>query len=352
MALFKVEDISIKGITCCVPKTIERNIDLEIFSKDDIEKFIKNTGIEERRIASEETCASDLCYAAAEDLIEKLNWKKSEIELVVFVSQTADYILPVTSTILQDRLGLATSCVCFDVPLGCSGYVYGMSIVASMMQAMGIKKGLLLAGDTSSKYISKTDKSSLPLFGDAGSATAFEKEANSEGIAFDLGSDGAGAKAIIIEDGGTRNMFNTSSLENKIIAEGIERNACNLVLEGMDVFSFGITQAPKTVNNLIDTFKLNKDNIDYFVFHQANKMMNKLISKKLKLPTNKVPYSLKEFGNTSSASIPLTIVSQLKNELQAKKETKFILCGFGVGLSWGTAAMVVKNSAHFNLIEL
>ncbi|KFF05895.1 3-oxoacyl-ACP synthase III family protein [Flavobacterium reichenbachii] len=334
MAVFSVNNIAIKGISCCVPKQTERNIDLDILTQEEVRKFIDVTGVEERRIAADEICTTDLCCEAAEKLIKELNWQKEEIEILVFVSQTSDYILPISAAILQDRLGLSTNCIAFDVPLGCSGYVYGLSILSGMMQTTGIKKGLLLAGDTISKIISKTDKSTLPLFGDAGSATALEFAANAQ-LSFDLGSDGSGYKTIIVPDGGSRNRINNDSLKVQTIEKGIERSACDLVLDGMDVFSFGITQGPKTVNKLIEAFEIDKDQVDYFVFHQANMMMNKMIAKKLKLPIEKVPYSLKNFGNTSSATIPLTIVSEIK-EAVLNKPSNLIMCGFGVGLSWGT----------------
>lgn len=351
MATFSVNNIAIKGISCCVPKNTERNIDLDLLTQEEIQKFIDATGVEERRIATKEICTSDLCCEAAEKLIKDLNWQKEEIEILVFVSQTADYILPVSAAILQDRLGLSTNCIAFDVPLGCSGYVYGMSIIASMMNSTGIKKGLLLAGDTSSKLLSKSDKSTVPLFGDGGSATAFELDEKAERLLFDLGTDGSGYKTIIVNDGGSRNRTNSDSLTYHTISPGIERNACQLILDGMDVFSFGISQAPKTVNKLIEKFEIDKDAIHHFVFHQANLMMNKMIVKKLKLPVEKVPYSLKEFGNTSSTTIPLTIVTELKDSLTNATQD-LILCGFGVGLSWGTAKVKLDNVVISDLIEI
>lgn len=351
MATFLINDIAIKGISCCVPKNKERNVDLDMLSKEEIQKFIDATGIEERRIATQDICTSDLCCEAAEKLIKDLNWKKEEIEILVFVSQTSDYILPVSAAILQDRLGLSTDCVAFDVPLGCSGYVYGISIIASMMKATGMKKGLLLAGDTSSKLLSKSDKSTVPLFGDGGSASAFEMDEKAEKLLFDFGTDGSGYKTIMINDGGSRKRTDPSSLVYEKIEPGIERNACQLVLDGMDVFSFGITQAPKTVNKLIEKFEIDKYAIDHFVFHQANLMMNKMIVKKLKLPLEKVPYSLKKFGNTSSTTIPLTIVTELKEKLSQATQD-IIICGFGVGLSWGTAKIRFDNVMISDLIEI
>ena len=351
MASFSISNISIKGLACCVPKNIEQNVNIPYMTAEEIEKFKDATGIAERRVVNTETCTSDLCYNAAEKLIEDLGWNKSEIDILVFVSQSADYILPVTATLLQNRLGLSTNCIAFDVPLGCSGYVYGMSIISSMMNACSLRKGILLVGDTSTKLISKLDKSTLPLFGDAASATAFVYDEQADDLLFDLGSDGSGAEAIIIKDGGARNRINYASLEYQDFDSGIKRNNCHLVLEGMDVFSFGISQAPKTVNALISKFDIDFNSIDYFVFHQANLMMNKMIVKKLKIPTEKVPYSLFNFGNTSSATIPLTIVTNLASKLINEKK-QLLCCGFGVGLSWGTVKVTFDNVLISNLIEI
>lgn len=350
MATVSIDGISIKGISCCVPKKIHRNLDVNFLSKDEIEKFIEATGIEERRIASDSTCTSDLCLKAANDLLDNLNWNRDSIEIIVFVSQTGDYMLPVTSTILQDKLKLSKNCIAFDLPLGCSGYVYGISVITSMMKSFGLERGLLLAGDTLSKWVSKTDKSTFPLFGDAASATAFEINNDSNKIFFDLGTDGSGYKSIIIPHSGSRNKVTSESIVLKEIETGIERNECQLVLDGMDVFSFGISQAPKTVNKLLDFFEIDKDKVDFFIFHQANMMMNKMIAKKLKLPPEKVPYSLKKFGNTSSATIPITIVTELKDILK-KNETNLVLCGFGVGLSWGTIHLKIDSEIKLNLTE-
>lgn len=342
MATGRIDGISVKGISCCVPKKVELNLDITLVSPEEIQKFIEATGVEERRIVDDSTCTSDLCEKAAVELIRELNWDKDSIEILIFVSQTSDYLLPVTSAILQDKLQLSKNCIAFDIPLGCSGYVYGITVITGMMKSLGIKRGLLLAGDTSSKWVSKTDKSTFPLFGDAASVTAFEIDDSSNQIHFDLGTDGSGYKSIIIPDGGSRNKANAASMIVNEFESGISRNQCQLVLDGMDVFSFGISQAPKTVNKLIDTFAIDKEKVDFFVFHQANLMMNKMVAKKLKLPVEKVPYSLKKFGNTSSASIPLTIVSELKDKLSGSN-SNLILCGFGVGLSWGTIHLELNS---------
>jgi len=355
MAFLSIENVIIKGVSACVPSCIQENIKLPVFlSQEDAHKFISSTGIENRRVSDEKTTTSDLCFHAAEKLIADLNWQKEDIDCLIFVTQTPDYILPATSCILQNRLGLSEECFSLDISLGCSGWVYGMSIISNLLSTGAFKKGLLLVGDTLSKINSKDDKSSYPLFADAGTATALEHQKNMtkiKKIYFHLATDGSGFETIIIPDGANRNRVSPESFINKEYGEGIVRNNLNIALNGMDVFSFGISKAPQSVNKMIEHFNLDKEAINYFIFHQANLFMNEKIRKKLKLPEEKVPYSLKEFGNTSSATIPLTMVTQLQRKLQNEK-LKLIGCGFGVGLSWGSIYFSTDKIICSNLIEI
>lgn len=350
MAFFTIKNVAIKGISACVPSNKENNVDLPFLSKDEIEKLIATTGIESRRVSTKKICTSDLCLTAAEQLIKDLNWNKNEIDVLIFVTQTPDYVLPTTSCLLQHRLGLKQDCYAMDVSLGCSGWIYGLSTISSLLSSSGLKKGLLLAGDTISKICSKEDKSTYPLFGDAGTATAVEWTPNTD-LKFHTSSDGSGYNTIIVPDGAYRNTVNQNSFIPQIIEEGIIRNKLQLVLDGMNVFSFGISQAPESVNQLISHFDIEKENIDYYIFHQANRFMNEKIRKKLKLSEEKISYSLKDFGNTSSASIPLTMVTQLKNELETKP-LNLIACGFGVGLSWGSVYFNTDRIIVSHLLEL
>ena len=334
MAFLEYGNIKVRGISACVPKECEENAELYERKWGGYENFVATTGVERARRGPATTCTSDLCYKAAEQLVADLGWNKAEIEALVFVSQTPDYILPATSCILQERLGLPQDCYTLDVSLGCSGWVYGMSVAAGIMHG-GVKKALLLVGDTTSKTTSTEDKGSWCLFGDAGTATALEWQDNSEGLKFMMNTDGSGADAIIIKDGGYRNMFCEGSLVQRNHGNDIVLSDRHCALDGMSVFSFGITKAPKSVNGLVDHFGLNKDDIDLFTFHQANLFMNEKIRKKLKIPEEKVPYSIKDFGNTSGASIPLTLVTKAREQLRTE-QLKHICCGFGVGLSWGS----------------
>ena len=352
MSYLSLQKVKIRGVAACVPKVVEETISFPLFSNTDAQNFIKTTGVERHRKADQTICSSDLCLTAAEKLINDLNWEKDTIDCIIFVSQTPDYILPATSAILQDRLGLSTNCYTLDISLGCSGWVYALSVIGSLLSHGFMKRGLLLAGDTILKMASDKDKSSYPLFGDAGTATALEYTENGKNnMNFIFNTDGAGYQTIMIKDGGYRNFTCSSSFIPHIVSEGIERNDLNLILEGMDVFAFGISQAPKSIQKLIEHFSIDIENVDNFYFHQANLFMNEKIRKKLKISEEKVPYSLKDFGNTSCASIPLTMVIQKDKPLANKKQTN-IACGFGVGLSWASVYFETNNIVISNLQEI
>lgn len=349
MSFLSFKNVRIAGISAGVPKRIISNFNLiqgeDISSDYTPEAFVETTGVKERR-CSETLCTSDLCFAAAERLIADLGWERSEIDALIFVSQTADYFLPATACILQDRLGLSKECFAEDIALGCSGWVYGLSTVASLVSSGSIKKALLLAGDAKKRAAMKRD----PLFGDAGTATAIEYSEGAEDIRFHLGTDGSGFDAIIVPDGGSRNQVSEKSFELKE-HEGKRIHNLQSRMKGMDVFSFGITTAPKSIKKLAEHFAFDYLDYDYYVFHQANMKMNNQIIKKLKLDESKVPSCMYQFGNTSSASIPMTIVSQLYGRLK-NRTTKYICCGFGVGLSWGTVAFSTSDLIISELVEV
>lgn len=353
MAYLHFPNLKISGISACVPKNVEENA--SFYNQrwgSGYEDFVATTGVERAHRGDASICTSDLCYEAAEKLIADLGWDKSEIEALVLVTQTPDYILPATSCILQDRLGLSKSCMALDISLGCSGWVYGLSVIAGLMSNGGIKKGLLLAGDTTSKHESVADKASWPLFGDAGTVTAIEYQEGLTGFSFNMNTDGSSYDAIIIPDGGCRHPFNEQSLILHEYEEGAKRTNLNCALDGMSVFSFGITKAPKSVRGLVEHFELNLNDIDLFLFHQANKFMNEKIRAKLGIPTEKVPYSMTDYGNTSSASIPLTYCSQNIANTPPRGVLRVIACGFGVGLSWGSVYFELENIVVPNIIEI
>ena len=344
MAFITLYNVRIAGIAAGVPRTVVRNDKSTVHSADyDADAFVELTGVRERRV-DDHNCTSDLCVAAAEKLIADLNWNKSEIDGIVFVSQTTDYFLPATACIVQERLGLSKETYATDIVLGCSGWVYGMSSAASLIGAKGLKKVLLMAGDAKRHYPSYD-----PLFGFAGTVTALEYDETAEPLYFHFGTDGSGFDAIIIPDGGSRNQVSESSFTNEDI-DGKVYNRLQTRMKGMDVFAFGISTAPKSIKKLAEHFGFDYQGCDYFIFHQANLKMNAMIEKKLKLNHDKVPYSMPTFGNTSSASIPITIVSEFGGKMLNGE--KFMTCEFGVGLSWGSLAFVAKSLLVSELAEV
>ena len=349
MASFSIPNIKISGISACVPSNSESNYDYDWLTEQEQQLLVKTTGIENRRVVNDGRTTSDLCFSATEKLLADLKWNRDDIDILIFVSQSRDYFLPATAIILQERLGLKTSTIAFDISLGCSGYVYGLSVISSLLKSTNSKKALLLAGDVSSFSLNKRDKSTYPLFGDAGTATALELTNEGE-MHYNLNSDGSGHEAIIIPDGGLRNPLTDESFVEKEIDKGIWRSNRNLKLEGLDVFNFSITKVHPQIKALLEEHQIDIDKIDYFVFHQANRLILETIRKKLKIDAEKVPYSLKEYGNTSSASIPLTIVTELQEQVQ-NKNLSMLLCGFGVGLSWGTVTLNLDHIACPKLIE-
>lgn len=349
MAFLDIKNVSIRGISACVPKHKEDIRD--IYKWEGVEDFIESTGVVSRRHADDSTTSSDLCYHAAEKLISDLGQDKSEIDALVFVSQTHDYILPATSCILQGRLGLSKDCYTLDISLGCSGWVYAMSVISSLMQNGTIRKGLLLAGDTVVRQQSPEDKSSYPLFGEAGTATALEFDEHSAGMKYLLNSDGEKYETIIIKDGGYRNFFNQESLKLRDVEKDIQRTRLNCELDGLEVFSFGITKVPKSINNLCSHFDIDKTEVDVFSFHQANLKMNEMIRRKLKIDAERVPYCMDEFGNTSNTSIPLALVTREAQNLR-ERHLNHIACGFGVGLSWGSMYFETDHISVPDLIEI
>ncbi len=349
MAFLDVKSVAIKGVAACVPKILDYISN--IYNWEGVESFSESTGINTRYRSEMDVTSSDLCFHAAEKLIEELDWGKSEIEALVFVTQTPDYILPATSCVLQKRLGLSKECYALDISLGCSGWVYALSVIVSLLQNGTIKKGLLLAGDTVTKICSSEDKSTFPLFGDAGTATALEYQSESKGMQFNFNTDGSGYETIIVREGGYRVPFSENSLMLKELGDGIARRGVDLQLDGVDVFSFGITKVPKSVKKLCDHFDIDINVVDIFTFHQANLMMNEMIRKKLNLPKEKVPYCMDKFGNTSCASIPLALVTRERVRLK-QDILKHIACGFGVGLSWGSVFFETDRITGPELIEI
>ncbi|MDP4280662.1 MAG: ketoacyl-ACP synthase III [Bacteroidota bacterium] len=350
MALFSIPRIHISGIAACVPVHEEKNADYRWISRKEREQLIKTVGVVSKRIASKGTTTSDLCVAAAEKLIPQLGWAREDIQLIVFVSQARDYLIPATAGIIQDRLGLPKTTLAIDINLGCSGYIYGLSVIGSLMNTTGIRKGLLMAGDIGHVNASYRDKSSYPLFGDAGTVTALGLNENASEMYFNLQGDGSGYRAIMIPDGGFRNLINRSSFDYKKYDNGIYRHRLHVALDGIEVFNFSLREVVPNIKALLKNTNKELSSFDYVVFHQANRLINETLRKMLKLEPEKVPYSIQKYGNTSSASIPLTMVSELSEKLN-KQKLSLLLSAFGIGLSWGSVILETSNVVCPEIIE-
>ena len=345
MAQFEINNVRIAGITSCVPKQVVENKDSNLFdSCDSLQEYICSVGVESRRIAPDGMTASQLCEKAAHELLDKLQWAGETIDGLLFVSQTGDYIYPATACILQANLQLPTTCLALDIKMGCSGWVYGMSVAASLLQTGKIKRIILLTGETVSKTRSPYDKVNL-ITGDAGNATALEYDPNAKPMYFDLNTDGTGAETIMIRDGGGKYPVTTQSFDYHIDEDGVKRNNLQTKMDGAGVFAFAISQAPKSVKRLMQTYQIEAENVDYWLFHQANKMIDNKIAKKL----GEVEWvnNLTHFGNTSSTSVPLAVTCQCKQNFANKR---CIACAFGVGLSWGT--VYFETDEHIVIPEL
>jgi 3-oxoacyl-[acyl-carrier-protein] synthase-3 len=349
MAIIKYNNIGIHSVAACVPHQIVHNKDLTWIPQEELDKTIKNIGIEERRIADDDICTSDLCKAAAEKLIEYNAIDKKTINALIFVSQTSDYRQPATAPILQNRLGLEKTTLAFDINLACSGYVYGLSVAFALASQQGINRVLLLVGETMSKIVSKHDRVNTPLFGDAGTATLIESGEYGKSV-FSLNSDGSGSDVMIIPDGGSRRQFNETSLNVEVDELGCERTNLQFRMDGMGVFNFGMKEEPRDIKTLLSESGIEIEDVDLLIYHQANKFMTDFFTRKLKISPLKTPYSIKKFGNTSSASIPLTIVAELYSGFNKRKNT--VLSGFGAGLSWGSVLLDLSQAKISELIEL
>ena len=353
MAFLETNNVEIKGVACAVPKQVKVVAEQPFFTAIEAENFTNVTGVISSHVAPADMTLSDLCQAASEKLLEASGWERESIDLIIFVSTSRDfYICPNTANILQDKLGLKTSVMAIDLPFACSGYIYGLSVASTLMQSGQMKRCLLCVGEMTSKNQSFLDKTVWPLHGDAGSATLLEYNPEAKHpMQFNLGSDGAGWEAIICREVGIRNPTTVESLVMKKYDEGIERNGMQCSMDGMSVFSFAISKPGKCIKELSEHFDFDLPSIDYLLIHQANKMIDEKIRKKLKISEEKVPYSMPYFGNTSSCTIPITMISQIRESLEGG-ENELVMCGFGSGLSWGAAHVFTENIFCLPVIEI
>ncbi len=324
------------GVSACVPENVVKTEDIDLMSPEEAEVFNNTVGIKKRHIAPDTVCASDMCQKAAEKLIEELGWDKGSIDVLIFESVTGDYKTPPTSCLLQDRLGLPDTTFCLDMPMGCCGCLYAITVGGNLISSGNVKRALLLIGDTALRMGSLKDKSRVPLFGDCGTAIALEFDESAPEIVVDFHTFGKGYEALMTPHGGFRHPATPESFVEEDFGNGIVRAPIHTLINGMNVFSFAISKPPKSVEQFLEVEGIDRnEDVDYFLIHQANKMIVDRVVKKLKLPSDKVPYNLEEYGNLGGASIPSLMVTRLRDQLTSSPQ-RLIMSSFGLGLSWAT----------------
>ncbi|MBP2160964.1 MULTISPECIES: 3-oxoacyl-ACP synthase III family protein [Asticcacaulis] len=349
-----LKGVSVRGIRACVP-ALSRTLEEEGLIPDAVERerLIGSIGVRSRRIARPDVMTSDLCQKAADGLIEELGWERDTIDVLIMVTQSADYVIPATACALQSRLGLG-SCLAFDINLGCSGYAYGLWTAASLMQTLKVTgrpaRALVLAGDVSTSKLLKDDRATVPLFGDAGSATALELDPAAADMFGVFGTDGSGAAHIMVEAGALRlPLLPPDEPHAPEKAAELFRKS-RLHLNGTEVFNFTLKNVPVLVKSIFETSGATIDDIDYVLFHQANVFMLNHLRKKSGLPEDKVPVAMETYGNTSSASIPLTIADKLAGAFDRPRD--IVLMGFGVGWSWSAMKLKMGPMNAPQVVEL
>ena len=344
--------VGVTAMAAAVPHTVIDNYKYtQYFPEEQVREVVDKVGIYQRRFVDANTCSSDPCFAAAEKLIADNNIKRDEIDLLVFISQTPDYRMPATSVLLQHRLNLPNSTIAFDVNLGCSAFIYGLSIVFSMMQTGNLHKALLLDGETRSKVYSPKDRRSAFLFGDGGVAVLIERDVKFGKSYFSLNSDGSRGDLIKINAGGYRHPSSVETLKEKVVDEyGNVRSDEQGYMNGGDVFNFVIREIPRDIKKILEYSGVDIQAPDYYIFHQANNFINSYLAKKLKLDASKIPSTIEKYGNTSSVSVPLTIVDQLRGKIEGSK--LILLSAFGVGMTWATAIVPFVDCEISDIIEV
>lgn len=335
---------AIQAINYYLPeKTISNEELANIFPEWPADQIYKKTGIRSRHIAADDETASDLAFLAAQNLFNNSSYDAENIDMVILCTQAPDYTLPTSACILQTRLGIPSSAGAFDFNLGCSGYVYGLSITKGLVESGSANNVLLLTGNTYSKYMHAKDKNVRTIFGDAGTATLIQGVESNEDLIgpFTFGTDGAGADKLIVKVSGARyasedEFFQGGGEQRK---DGFPNNT--LFMDGPSIFSFTLRVVPKMIKALFAKTGLVIDNIDHFVFHQANKFMLDSLRRQSKIPEEKFVLDMENIGNTISSTIPIAL-SNATNKSVLKANQKVMLVSFGVGLSW--AACLVKTT--------
>lgn len=324
--------VKISKISTYFPENRVSNEELsKEFTNYDPDKIENKIGIRNRYVVNKDETALDLAISASKIALEE--YDKSKIDFLILCTQSPDYYLPTTACVLQDRLGLRTNIGAFDFNLGCSGFIYGLAICKGLINSGIANNILLVTSETYSKHINKKDFANRSIFGDAAAATIVEKSSENYIYEFDLGTDGKGMNNLIIPNGGLRKRYD-SNAQIKTDESGNSRTDNDLFMNGPEIFNFTIQAVPVVIENVLRKNNLKIDEVDYVIFHQANKYMLDYLRKKVKIPTEKFYINMLETGNTVSSTIPIALKDCIDRGI-VKQGDKVLLCGFGVGYSWG-----------------
>ena len=324
MSQTRLQGIRIAGVSTCVPSRSVDNLDFgKDFGVDEVRKVVSMAGVKHRPVVDVGVTASDLCFEAAVDLLDKLGWERESITGLIMVTQSPDYVLPSSSCVLHKWLGLSDHCAAFDMGQGCSGYQYGLYIASTMLKAGGHRRILMLNGDTPSRFTSPDDHATSLLFSDAGSATALELTDDDTPSVYTLHTDGAGSDSLIIRGGGFRDRHPTDPRDNFVR------------MDGAAVFNFTLKRVPPLIRDTLAFAERSVADVDWFLFHQSNRFIMKHLTKKCGLPEERTPIVLENFGNCGGPSVAVALTQALGTA--ARPPLTVMMLGYGVGLSWGAA---------------
>jgi 3-oxoacyl-[acyl-carrier-protein] synthase III len=331
MSRSTVQGFRLAGVATCVPPRVVSNEDASLgFNAVDVRKVVAMAGVQQRHVVDEGVTSADLCFEAAQRLMQRLGWAPETVTGLIFVTQTPDYWLPSTSCVVHQWLGLGEDCAAFDVGLGCSGYPYGLYLAATMLRGGGHQRILVLHGETPSLFVDRADHATTMLFSDAGSATAVESDPEGRGH-FCLRTDGAGHDGLIIRGGGFRDRTPA------------DPRAMCLQMDGAAIFNFTVKRVPTVIADTLALAGVGADDIDHYIFHQSNRFIMKHLVKKCGLAEERVPITLQDMGNCGGPSVPVTLTRALPAE--RSRTLQLMLLGYGVGLSWGAAVLPLDPAA-------
>ncbi len=332
MSFSRLDGFRIAGVSTCVPPERVDNLALaDRYDGDDIRKVVSMAGVRYRHVVGEELTAVDLCTQAASRLLVRLGWRPETVTGLIMVTQSPDYFLPSSACLVHARLGLGSDCAAFDIGLGCSGYPYGMYVAATMLKGGGQQRILMLHGETPSRFTSPDDHSTRLLFGDAGSATALESTPpGGDAATFGLFTDGTGADGLIIRGGAFRDRHPANPRDLYV------------QMDGAAIFNFTIKRVPALINDSLEFAGLGVDEVDMYLFHQSNRFIIKLLTKKCGLPEDRVPLTIEDCGNCGGPSVAVALT---RTQADRERRMRLMLLGYGVGLSWASAIVTLDTDA-------